>query len=144
MIEEVGRVVGVDGAAVWVETVKQSACSSCSAQKGCGQSLLAKIGDGKRFTLQVDNPSGLVVAANDQVVLGVGERSFLTASLLVYLVPLVAMFLAALTAQQQGGSEPMVILVAVLGLGGGFIGTRYLSRHLERTCRFKPVLLRVV
>ena len=144
MIEEIGCVVEVDEEAVWIETIKQSACSTCSAQKGCGQSLLAKVGDGKRLRMRVDNPSYLSVDVDDQVVLGVGERSFLTASIVVYLVPLIAMFLSALLAQQQALAEPMIILFAVVGLCTGFMCSRYLSKVMARSCNYKPVLLRVV
>ncbi|MEH6577613.1 MAG: SoxR reducing system RseC family protein [Amphritea sp.] len=144
MIEETGRVVEVNEEAVWVETIKQSACSTCSAQKGCGQSLLAKVGDGKRLRMRVDNPAYLAVDLDDQVVLGVGERSFLTASLVVYLVPLIVMFLFALIAQQQALAEPMVILFAAVGLCTGFMCSRYLSKIMGRSCNYKPVLLRVI
>ena len=141
MIEESGRVVRVDSDTVWIETVKQSACASCSAQKGCGQSLLAKIGDGQRLEIAVDNPEHLAVDVDDQVLLGVGERSFLTASVLIYLVPIVAMFLFAMITQLAGYEEPVVIVVAVIGLGLGFLATRVITNRLSRSCSYRPVLL---
>ncbi|MBN0989375.1 SoxR reducing system RseC family protein [Amphritea pacifica] len=144
MLEENGRVVRLEDGTVWVETIKQSACSSCSAQKGCGQSLLARIGDGKRLEIQVDNPQHLEVCVNDEVTLGVGERSFLTASLLVYLLPLLAMFITAVAAQRYGLSEPGVILSAGFGLAGGFVITRFISGRISRNCSYRPVLLRRV
>ncbi len=137
MLEENGRVVRLDDGTVWVETIKQSACSSCSAQKGCGQSLLARIGDGKRLEIQVDNPQHLEVSVNDEV-------TFLTASLLVYLLPLLAMFITAVAAQRYGLSEPGVILSAGFGLAGGFVITRFISGRISRNCSYRPVLLRRV
>lgn len=144
MIEEVGRVVSVAQSSLVVETIKQSSCSSCSAQKGCGQSLLAKVGDGKRLQITVDNPEGLAVQPDDQVVLGVAESTFLSASLLIYLLPLVAMFGLAVTAQTAAYSEPFVILFALAGLLGGFIAARVISKRFADTCRFQPVLLRIL
>lgn len=144
MLEEKGRVVRVGSGIVWIEMIKQSACSSCSAQKGCGQSLIAKIGDGKRLEIQVDNPNQIDVTVNDQVTLGVGERSFLTASLLVYMLPLLAMFIVAVTVQLAGFSEPKVILSAILGLAGGFLLTRFISGLISQNCSYRPVLLRRV
>ena len=141
MIEESGRVVRVDADTVWIETIKQSACASCSAQKTCGQSLLAKIGDGQRLEIAVDNPEHLNVDVDDQVLLGVGERSFLTASVLIYLVPIVAMFLFAVMAQFAGYAEPVIIAVAVIGLGLGFLATRIITNRLSRSCSYRPVLL---
>ncbi|WP_432470781.1 SoxR reducing system RseC family protein [Amphritea sp. HPY] len=144
MIEETGTVVRVEPQGVWIETIKQSACSSCSAQKGCGQSLLAKVGDGKRLLIQADNPDKLRVAVDDQVVLGVGERSFLTASLTVYLLPILMMFMFALVPQLQGATEPVVIFSALAGLAIGFLFSRGLSLRLGRSCSYRPVLLRVI
>lgn len=142
MLEENGRVVRLESGLVWVETIKQSACSSCSAQKGCGQRLLARIGDGKRMEIQVDNPQHLEVKVNDEVTLGVGERSFLTASFLVYLLPLLVMFIVAVVAQGYGLSEPEVIFSAALGLAGGFLLTRFISGRISRSYSYRPVLLR--
>lgn len=144
MIEESGRVVRVSDDQVWVETVKQSACASCSAQKGCGQSLLAKIGDGRKLEIEVDNPDRLAVDIDDQVVLGVAERSFLTASLLVYLLPVLSMFFFAVIPQLAGYPEPWVIAAAALGLAAGFILTRKISGAMGRSCSYRPVLLRRV
>lgn len=142
MIEENGRVVRVGSDVVWVETIKQSACSSCSAQKGCGQSLLAKIGDGKRMEIQVDNPYQIEVLENDQVTLGVGERSFLTASFLVYLLPLIVMFIVAVSAELSGFAESTIILSSLCGLAGGFLLTRIISGRMSQNCSYRPVLLR--
>ena len=144
MLEENGRVVRIESGTVWVETVKQSSCSSCSAQKGCGQSLLAKVGDGRRMEIQVDNPQHLEVAIDDDVTLGVGERSFITASFLVYMLPLLVMFIFAVVAQLAGFSEPKVILISVLGLAGGFLLTRFISGLISQNCSYRPVLLRRV
>ena len=44
MIEEQARVVALEAGAVWVETRRQSTCGGCSANAGCGQGLMDKIG----------------------------------------------------------------------------------------------------
>ncbi|WP_271273334.1 SoxR reducing system RseC family protein [Aliamphritea hakodatensis] len=144
MIEETGRVISVNDDNLVVETVKQSSCSTCSSQKNCGQSLLAKVGDGRKLKISVDNPDNLPVKPDDQVVLGVEESTFLSASLLIYLLPLVAMFVLAVCAQMAAYSEPVVIFSALAGLLVGFLAVRLISRRFGRNCRFQPVLLRVV
>jgi len=144
MIEETGTIVKIEHQKIWIEMVKQSACASCSAQKGCGQSLLAKIGDGKRLLIQAENPDQLAVSVDDRVVLGVEEKSFITASLIVYLLPIVSMFLLAVAFQLQGSSEPVVIAAAAVGLAAGFVLTRLLSNRLARSCSYRPVLLRII
>lgn len=144
MIEETGTIVKIEHQKIWIEMVKQSACASCSAQKGCGQSLLAKIGDGKRLLIQAENPDQLAASVDDRVVLGIEEKSFITASLIVYLLPIVSMFLLAVAFQLQGSSEPVVIAAAAVGLAAGFLLTRLLSNRLARSCSYRPVLLRII
>ena len=52
MLTETGRVVAVDADGVWVETIRQSTCGSCAAQKGCGHGLMNRISDGHRSLIR--------------------------------------------------------------------------------------------
>ena len=144
MLEETGRVVDVDDDGVWVETIKQSACASCTARNGCGQKLLASVGQGKRSVICVDNPSHLHVAAEDNVVIGIGENAFMRISLLIYLLPLLALFLGAAIASTLGLSEPAVIGSGLAGLGIGLVIVRFISRTYMTSCKYHPVLLKVI
>lgn len=144
MLEESGRVVDVDSDGVWVETIKMSACGSCSARSGCGQSLLASVGQGKRSVICVDNPNRLHVAADDNVVIGIGENAFMRISLLLYLFPLLALFAGAAIAGSLSLGEPVVIGCGLLGLTVGLVVVRYISRTHMTSCKYHPVLLKVV
>ncbi len=68
MIEEQGRVVATEPGAVWVETVRRSTCSSCSANAGCGQGLMQRLGVGARRA-RVRALSDLSLRVGDAVVL---------------------------------------------------------------------------
>ena len=46
MLIETGRVVALEGNTVWVETLRQSACGSCSARAGCGHGVLNAVAPG--------------------------------------------------------------------------------------------------
>lgn len=144
MLEESGRVVDIDADGVWVETVKMSACSSCSARNGCGQSLLASVGQGKRSVICVDNPDDIRVVPDDQVVIGIGEHAFMHMSLLLYLVPLVTLFFGALIATMLALGEPAVIGSGVVGLILGLLVVRFISRTYMTSCHYHPVLLKVI
>lgn len=143
MIEENGTVVEVNAEGIWVETIKSSACASCAARNGCGQKLLASAGDGKRMVVNVSNPHQLHVDAHDSVVIGVEEGAFLKATLYVYLVPLVALFLGALGAELLDLSEGYIILSALLALSAGLVGVKYCSMTLFKSCKYQPVLVKV-
>ena len=87
MIEEQGRVVATEPGAVWVETVRRSTCSSCSANAGCGQGLMQRLGVGAGRA-RVRALSELSLRVGDAVVLGIHEDLLLRASVLFYLFPL--------------------------------------------------------
>lgn len=143
MLEESARVVDVDADGVWVETVKVSACSSCSARSSCGQALLASVGQGKRSVICVENPTGLSVMPDDQVMIGIEEGAFMRISALLYLIPLLAMFISSALAKMLVLGEPVVIGSGVAGLVGGLVVVRIISRTMMTSCKYHPVLLKV-
>lgn len=124
MIEEQGRVLSAEAGAVWVETVKTSACGSCQARAGCGQALLQRFGAGRQQGF-IRALSDTPLQVGDQVVIGVPEDAVVKASFTVYLVPLLGLFLAALAAEALGLSEPVVAAAAATGLAIGFAGVRW-------------------
>ena len=143
MLTESARVVAVDADGIRVETVRQSACSSCRSQAGCGQKLLAEIGQGQTFEINVSNPLQLIIEPGDTVEVGVEEASFLQASFMVYLFPLLGLVLLALLADVLGAAEPVVVLAAILGLGFGFVVVRWWGRGDRQQCRYQPQVLRL-
>jgi len=104
VLTEQGRALAVDEDGLWVETHKQSACAKCSAQKGCGQSLLAKSTMPNMTCVKAlfDGPSPRIWKIGDSVVIGVNEMTFLKATLISYLLPLLLMVLGALLGNQLG------------------------------------------
>lgn len=141
MIEEVAKVIQIDGQTVWVSAIQKSACGSCQAQKGCGHSLLAKVGQ-----KQIDFPvlrHELDVAIDDQVLIGVPEQAVLRSSLLMYGLPLALMLVLALLANGLGAPEGLVVLSALVGMVLGFLGVSKWSKSLNFAL-WHPTLIRKV
>lgn len=137
MIEETGRVVAIEEDSVWVETIQQSVCQTCVAEKGCGQSLIAKM-TGKTTAIRV--LPGLCdlshIGRDDRVVIGIPEHVVVSGTLLVYLLPLLTMISGALLsdslATTSQASDIYTALGGLLGLvAGGLIvrGHSYLNRN---------------
>lgn len=140
MITENGKVVAIDGARVWVQTIRNSACQSCAARHGCGQRALAGATGGRANQVLVAND--LEAQVGDEVTLAIDEAALLRASLLVYAVPLLLMVAGAVLGYQgSGGQDPASIAGAVAGLAGGFALVRRLQRHSAH--RYEPRLIRV-
>lgn len=143
MIEEQGRVVAVESGAVWVETLRKSTCSTCSANAGCGQGLLDKLGvDSRRGYVRA--LSNLNLNVGDHVVIGVREDLLVRGSLLVYLMPLIGLFAGAILADQLSLSEPLVILFSLTGLVTSWLGVRWRSARVANEPELQPVVMRAV
>ncbi len=140
MITETGKVVAVDGDRAWVQTIRTSACQSCSARAGCGQRALASVSGGRANQVLVANSSGARVG--DEVVLGIDEQSLLRASLMVYGVPLLMMVAFCIAGYQWfGGSDLSAVIGALLGLAGGFWFVRGWQSGASE--QYQPRMLRV-
>lgn len=143
MLTEQAQVVAVEAEGVRVETVRRSACSSCQSKSVCGQKLLAEIGQGQRFEIVSSNPQGLALQPGDVVELGVEEASFLQASMMIYLLPLLGLILLSAVATSAGAAELVVVLAGMLGLLLGFVVVRGWSRRGRQQCRYQPQILRL-
>ncbi|MFO7994676.1 MAG: SoxR reducing system RseC family protein [Marinobacter sp.] len=139
MITETGKVVAVSGDRVWVQTIRTSACESCSARNGCGQRALAGVSGGRANQVLVTNTLGARVG--DEVTVAIEESALLSASLLVYALPLVLMVLGAVTGHQLSeGQDAAAMLGAALGMGAGFIVARRVGSNPNRD--YEPRLVR--
>lgn len=142
MIKEVGRVAALDEHCLWVETVQSSTCSSCSAQKGCGQGMVAKwTGKTVRIPVLLDGRSPDQFAVGDEIELGIPENVVVAGSLFVYLTPLLGLVIGALVLQWWQGSEVAAMVGAVLGFFFGALVVRLHSFKHRYDSRVQPVIL---
>lgn len=122
MMTETGRIVAVESDCVWVETIRQSTCNSCSVQKGCGHGLMNKVDAGRlnhvRALLAGTPPE--LFAINDVVRISIPEKVLIQGALLVYLLPLLTMLGGGLLASHFWVSDAISAFAALLGLSVGF------------------------
>lgn len=141
MITETGRVVAVKGDKAWVQTIRASACESCSARSGCGQRVLASASNGRANQVLVSNH--LDAGVGDEVTVAIDKSALLSASLLVYALPLLLMVLGAVGGQQwMPAQDAGAIAGAVAGLAAGFFVARILQSRPGR--HYEPRLVRVL
>ena len=143
MIEETGRVVALEEGAVWVETLRKSTCSSCSANAGCGQGLMDKLGVGRQRGF-VRVLSDLQLALDDVVVIGIREDVLLRTAVLVYLLPLLGLLAGALLASSLGLTEGLIILASMFSLLLVWLAVRWHCRRTQHDPARQPVVLRAM
>lgn len=139
MILETATVVAKEPQALWVDAVQKNACETCAAQKGCGTRVLSKL-TGKTSRIRVlAAPEQLRdVVLGDEVIIAIPEDVIVTASLLVYLLPLLCS-LAALWFVPATSDVPSIIAAAAGLLLGGLI-VRWHSIKTRHNPRLNPVL----
>jgi sigma-E factor negative regulatory protein RseC len=123
MIEEQGRVVAREPGAIWVETVRASACAACRARQGCGHSLLNRRAGGERARLKIATEQNF--DTDDTVVIGVPERALLHGALWVYGMPLALLFAGALLGDALRLPFDGAAVFGITGLVIGFVLNRW-------------------
>jgi sigma-E factor negative regulatory protein RseC len=91
MIEELAVVVKIENYQVWVEGGQNSACGGCLQKATCTTNALGSVL--KKKSVRVD--SDIELKTGDQVMVAIDEAVLLQASLLLYLLPLIALFSCA-------------------------------------------------
>jgi len=119
MIKQKATVIATDGDTVWLDAERQSTCSQCQAKKGCGTGMLENH-VGKRFSRISVEKHAEDVVVGQQVQLGIPEESLLQGAMMMYIIPLVFMFLSAAVAQLLGFGEALEIVAGISGLAIGF------------------------
>lgn len=142
MIEETVRVVGTAGKYAWVEGERRGACGGCASQSSCGTSAWGKVLGQRPVRLKAINPIG--AREGESVVIGVRDEALLRGSFVVYLLPLLVMFAAALLAQGLAPrlGDGFVALAGIGGLAAALLVVRGFGRKAENDERYQAVVLR--
>ncbi len=146
MIEETALVVECNGAQAWVETQRSSTCGSCAARKDCGTGALSKVLGRKTVHLRVLNR--IDAKPGEEVVVGLNEGALVRGSIVVYILPLLCLFLFALLGQflaaqlKFDSTQLASIFFGGIGLALGMLWVRRFSMKISQNPRYQPVILR--
>ena len=144
MIFETGTVGSKNQDSLMVETIQQTTCDSCSAQKGCGHTALTKL-TGTKNEIRV-LPGGFCVDSlrlGQSVTIGIPEHIIVKGSLMVYLVPVIGALTGAWMLGDQGKTleqDLFSILGALIGRVGGGIFVNLRSQKAKADAQSNPVL----
>jgi sigma-E factor negative regulatory protein RseC len=132
LIEQQAVVTQYDDKTVWLEAERESTCSSCQMKQGCGTGLLSNH-VGNRFSQIAVNKIAVNKIADvqlgQQVKLIIPEQALLQGAMLMYIFPLVLLFLFAALAKVVNLNEFMEIFAGFSGLFIGFYIVRLRMRN---------------
>ena len=146
MITENAIVVSIENNQTWIETQRKSACGQCSANKGCGTSVLSKVIGNKLSRIKAIN--NIDAKVGDEVIIGLNEQSLLKGAFMVYMLPLGLLFLFAFVGQvvsenlQLHNSEWLIIIFAVIGFLVGMMKVKSFSFSISKNENYQPVILK--
>lgn len=132
MIEEFAVITKSNDGNATLEIERGTACGICGQKRGCGNATWGKLLGHQSQEFIAENSINAKVG--DTVVVGIDEKIMLGSVLFMYLLPLAAMAVAAVTADVLLDNQFYVALAAASGLVAGFYAARTLSeRHLGQT-----------
>ncbi len=128
MIEELAVVVKIDKHQVWVESGQASACGGCLQKTSCTTNAIGSVL--KKKSVPVDCDMSLQIG--DKVMVAIDENLLLSASLLLYLLPLIALFAGAGIAEALTDNSPYADLWTAAGAILGFLLSLWLINKAQK------------
>lgn len=145
MIETEAVVVKIEDATAYVKAERKSGCSACSTGS-CGTSVLAGFFAQKTPLYRASNDVGAKVG--DRVVVGMDEAAMFKGTLLLYLFPLLLLFVGAVAGSMLAVAPELKdgysVVGACVGLVAGFAGLKLFTVKLGMSRQFQPVILSLV
>jgi sigma-E factor negative regulatory protein RseC len=145
MIEERAVILSLDNVSgipsATLEIERKSACGLCGQTRGCGNSIWGKLFAHQSTAFKAQNRINAKVGQS--VIVGINESALLKSALLLYILPLVTLFLGAILATKINPSDASAMVGAVVGLVLGLI---WVKGHTMSNSYFsleQPVILRL-
>jgi sigma-E factor negative regulatory protein RseC len=141
MVKEQATVTSLDGDWALIQMQRQTTCSHCELSNGCGMGAIGRLLGHRSKPVMIRNEHQL--KPGDSVLLGLPERAFLKASLLIYGLPLLGLIGGGiLAASIIGESDLIVLLFASAGFAAGLKFSAHLASK-QNLNQFSPRILRV-
>lgn len=138
--EEEAVVSHITGEFVFLETQNKASCNNCSSKTGCG-SVASIFSFRPRNKLKVINT--LKLNEGDTVIVGMPSNKLLQATILMYLLPLLLLFIFAFIALLILGESASAI-AGFLGLFLGLLMVNQYSKKTKIANQFEPKLIRKI
>ena len=125
-----------------LEIERKTACGLCGKTRGCGNALWGKMFGHQTTAFKAQNRINAKVG--ESVIVGINEKAMLKSAVLLYVLPLVTLFIGALLAAYFWHSDGKTMLGAAIGLA---LGLCWVKGHIMANRYFslqQPVILRLV
>lgn len=137
LAEEIATVSFIDDSYAYLKAESASACSSCAAKSSCGARTISK--PSSSYNLRVKNTLNL--KEGDSVIVGLSSNKLLFGSVVLYILPLLMLFLFAFIGKTYFG-EVASIFAGIFGLLAGLLFIRHSISKGGVEKQFEPIIIR--
>ncbi len=145
MMQETGIVTGLrENGLAFVKATGGESCGGCGCRGAC-----QALGGGTERKITAVNRAGATVG--DQVLLTIGSGSFLKASFVVYLLPILALVVGSVIGQKYssqvwagGNPETVSVLTGLFCLAVSFLVIRLFNTRFTQSEKYYPVIEKVI
>lgn len=145
MIEERAVILSLDNLSgtptAILEIERKTACGLCGQTRGCGNSIWGKLFAHQSTAFKAQNHINAKVGQS--VIVGINETALLKSALLLYVLPLVTLFLGAILATKITPTDASAMIGAAIGL---LLGLIWVKGHTMSSRYFslqQPMILRL-
>jgi len=135
MIEE-GIVVSVYDGMARVRAVRGGGCGGCASRSMC------KPSESSDVIIEATNYVGAHVG--ERVEVAVGAKTFLKASFISYMLPLITFFIGAVIGKYVAGSDVWAAISGMFTMFLCFYGVWLYNKKLQRGSKYHPVIRAVL
>jgi sigma-E factor negative regulatory protein RseC len=141
-IKEEGIVESISQRKAVVRIQKGAQCKNCSSREGCG------VSGGREMQIDLENELGAKVG--DYVEISLPTRSLMKLSLLVYLLPVLALIVGAYlgrligTEVLQSHSAVISVICGAVAMGAAIFGLRWFDRRVQVSSGYRPRMTRIL
>jgi sigma-E factor negative regulatory protein RseC len=147
MLKETAQIVETfvekDGSQwAFVEVHRRGMCGSCQAEGSCSTNLLADF-FARRAQHRLKLLNTLNANQGDYITVGLSETIFLKSAFLVYLFPILLLFVSGIAAQTLFAplNDLWVGIASLSGFAIGFLIAYLISQHTNRNPNYQPIML---
>jgi len=112
-----------------VKAVSQSLCPACQELGRCRSDWLSIKSARQAFEIPLNEP--ISVSAGDIVVLNIDEQALTAQMIKLYGLPLIGFIAPIIVGQTEGWSELSQAVAAFVGLGLGWVSSRYWTQTFQ-------------
>jgi sigma-E factor negative regulatory protein RseC len=141
-IKEEGIVESISQRKAVVRIQKGAHCKNCSSREGCG------VSGGRDMQIDLENELGAEVG--DCVEISLPTRSLMKLSVLVYLLPVLALIAGAYLGRLMGtevfhsDSAAISVICGAVAMGATFFSLRWVDRRVQVSTGYRPRMTRIL